>query len=477
VLLHRIWDPKLAQASYLIGCTEAGEALVIDPNRDVDQYLVLAASLNLRVAHVTETHIHADFVSGSRELAQRTGAALYLSGEGGADWSYRYAADAKAVLLRDGDRFEVGRVQLQALHTPGHTPEHLTFLVTDGATATAPMAALTGDFVFVGDVGRPDLLERAAHLAGTMERSARELFQSLQRFKAQPDYLQLWPGHGAGSACGRSLSSVPQSTVGYERLFNWAFAITDEDEFVRQVLAGQPEPPRYFGTMKRINRDGPRILGALPAAPLLRPEELPALLQAGAFVIDARPAADYAARHVPGTLNIPLNSSFTTWAGWLTPYDRDVYLIVRDAAGREVAEAVLDLSMIGLDRVAGVFGAEAVAAWQAAGRGPEGVRRVTPAEGDARVRAGATLLDVRGRSEWEAGHVPGAVHIPLGYLAERITELPAGAPVVVHCQGGTRSAIAASLLQRAGIAEVYDLTDGFAGWRQAGLPVQNGQHS
>jgi hydroxyacylglutathione hydrolase len=477
VLLHRFYDPGLAQASYLLGCEVTHQALVVDPNRDVSEYLETAAALKLRIVAVTETHIHADFVSGGRELAERAGATLYLSGEGGSEWSYGYASAAKATLLRDSDRFEVGSIRIQALHTPGHTPEHLTFLVTDGAAATAPIAALTGDFVFVGDVGRPDLLERAAQVAGTMEQSARLLFQSLQRFKGQPDYLQLWPGHGAGSACGKSLSAIPQSTVGYERLFNWAFAETNEDEFVRTVLAGQPEPPRYFGTMKRMNRDGPRVLGGLPAAPLLRPEQLPALLEAGAFVIDARPGADFAARHVPGTINIPLNASFTTWAGWLAPYDRDIYLIVRDAAGREVAEAVLDLSMIGLDRVAGVFGADAVAAWEAGGRTPQTVQRVAPAEGAARVKAGATLLDVRGRSEWDAGHVPGAVHIPLGYLADRVAELPAGAPVVVHCQGGTRSAIAASVLQRAGVAQVYDLTDGFTGWRNAGLPVGNGQHS
>jgi hydroxyacylglutathione hydrolase len=475
MLVHRVYDPSLAQASYLLGCERTGQALVVDPNRDVSEYLETAAAYRLRVTHVTETHIHADFVSGSRELAQRARAALYLSGEGGPDWAYGYASSAGAVLLHDGDRLEVGSIQVEALHTPGHTPEHLAFLVTDGAAATAPIAALTGDFVFVGDVGRPDLLERAAHVAGTMEQSARSLFRSLQRFKSQPDYLQIWPGHGAGSACGKSLSAIPQSTVGYERRFNWAFAVTDEDEFVRQVLAGQPEPPRYFGTMKRINRDGPRLLGGPPAAPLLRPEQLPALLEGGAFVIDARPAADYAARHVPGTLNIPLNGSFTTWAGWLTPYDRDVYLIVRDAAGREVAEAVLDLSMIGLDRVAGVFGAEAVAAWQAAGRPPESVRRVAPAEAAAMAGAGAAVLDVRGRSEWDAGHIPGAVHIPLGYLDERVAELPASAPVVVHCQGGTRSGIAASVLLRAGLSEVFDLAEGFAGWRQAGLPVENGR--
>lgn len=476
MLLHRFYDHGLAQASYMLGCERTGTALVVDPNRDISEYLETAAEYRLRVAHVTETHIHADFVSGSRELAERTGAKLYLSGEGGRDWSYGYAADAGAVLLRDGDRFEAGSVQVQALHTPGHTPEHLTFLVTDGETATEPIAALTGDFVFVGDVGRPDLLERAAQVAGTMEASARTLFRSLQRFKAQPDWLQLWPGHGAGSACGKSLSAIPQSTLGYERRFNWALAITDEDEFVRAVLAGQPEPPKYFATMKRMNRDGPRVLGGPPTAPLLAPERLPALLASGAFVIDARPAADFAARHVPGTISIPLNRSFTTWAGWLAPYDQDVYLLVRDAAGREVAEAVLDLSMIGLDRVAGVFGVEAVSAWEAAGRQTGGVHRIGLGEGADRAKAGATILDVRGQAEWEAGHIPGAVHIPLGYLSDRIAELPSDAPVVVHCQGGSRSAIAASVLQRAGVAEVHDLHDGFRGWRSAGLPTKNGQH-
>jgi hydroxyacylglutathione hydrolase len=264
VLLHRIWDPKLAQSGYLIGCTEAREALVIDATRDVEQYLALAASFNLRLAHVTETHIHADFVSGSRELAARAGARLYLSDEGGAGWRYDFAGPDGAVPLRDGDRFTVGRVGIQVLHTPGHTPEHLTFLVTDRESATEPIAAVTGDFVFVGDVGRPDLLERAARVEGTMDAAARTLFRSIQRFKSQPDYLQIWPGHGAGSACGKGMSAIPHSTVGYERRFNWAFGVTDEAEFVRLVLEGQPDPPRYFGAMKRINKEGPRALGGLP---------------------------------------------------------------------------------------------------------------------------------------------------------------------------------------------------------------------
>ncbi|HEX6105052.1 MAG TPA: MBL fold metallo-hydrolase, partial [Gemmatimonadales bacterium] len=301
LLLERLYDPKLAQASYLIGCAAAGEAVVIDPNRDVDQYLRAADALGVRIAHVTETHIHADFVSGSRELAARTGAALYLSDEGGPDWHYAWAREAGAVLLREGDEFAVGSIRMRAIHTPGHTPEHLSFLVTDGAAATEPIGAVTGDFVFVGDVGRPDLLERAANVKGTMEDGARTLFRSLQRFKSQPDWLQIWPGHGAGSACGKGLSAVPHSTVGYERRFNWAFGVEDEEEFVRLVLAGQPEPPAYFGRMKTVNRDGPRVLGRLPSPPALPPDRVEAVLGAGGLVIDLRPAADYAAGHIPGT--------------------------------------------------------------------------------------------------------------------------------------------------------------------------------
>ena len=244
MFFRRFYDDQLAQASYLVGCQATGQALVVDPNRHIEPYLRAAEAEGLRVTHVSETHIHADFVSGARELARRAGATLLLSDTGGADWRYRYAAEDGATLLADGDRFLVGRVEVKALHTPGHTPEHLTFLVTDTTVAGEPMGALTGDFIFVGDVGRPDLLERAARVAGTMETSARQLFQSLQRFAALPDYVQLWPGHGAGSACGKSLGAVPQSTLGYEKRFNWAFAVEDEDEFVRAVLAGQPDPPR-----------------------------------------------------------------------------------------------------------------------------------------------------------------------------------------------------------------------------------------
>ena len=229
MFVKRFFEPLIAQNSYLIGCASAGEAIVIDPNRDIQPYLDTAEREGLRITHVTETHIHADFLSGARELAHRTGASLCLSDEGDQDWKYQFDHDRK---LKHGDRITIGNVTLDVLHTPGHTPEHLTFLITDGAAADKPIAAVTGDFIFVGDVGRPDLLERAAKMAGTMEQSAKTLWKSLQEFKKHPDWLQLWPGHGAGSSCGKGISAIPHSTLGYERLFNWAFTAKSEAEFV-----------------------------------------------------------------------------------------------------------------------------------------------------------------------------------------------------------------------------------------------------
>ena len=270
MFLRHFYDERLAQASYLLGCQHTGEAVVVDPSRRVDQYVQAAKRQGLRIAHVTETHIHADFVSGARELAHETGARLYLSGLGGDDWSYGYGAEVGATLLHDGSRIRVGRVELSVIPTPGHTPEHLAYLVTDTVAAREPMGAFTGDFLFVGDVGRPDLLERAANQKGTMEASARRLFSSLQRFRSLPDFLQIWPGHGAGSSCGKSLGAVPQSTLGYEKLTNWAFLVDDEDRFVRQVLEGQPDPPALRDDEADQSR-GAFVGQPGPARPACRP--------------------------------------------------------------------------------------------------------------------------------------------------------------------------------------------------------------
>lgn len=473
ILVKRFFDAKLAQVSYLIGDSAARRAVVIDANRDVEQYIRAAAEEGVGITHVTETHIHADFVSGSRELAARTGARLLLSGEGGPDWQYAFAKDANAMLLEDGDRFDVGSVRVDVRHTPGHTPEHLMFLIADTSVLEEPLAAVTGDFLFVGDVGRPDLLERAAHHAGTMEPAARALFASLKRLTALPEHLQIWPGHGAGSACGKGLGSLPQSTLGYERRTNWALAPMSEHEFVARVLTGQPDPPAYFAEMKRINKEGPRMLGPAPRPERLSLERVEALVTSGALVIDTRPAAEFAAVHIPGTINIPLNRAFTTWAGWFVPYDADYHLIVDDRCSSCQDDALRDLRLIGLDRVRGYASAEVVTAWQARGHATERVGQID-AEGVARRLAAGTahVIDVRSSAEWEAGHIPGAHHIPLGELARKASTVPRERPVVVHCQGGARSAIAASLLQAAGVPDVLNLAGGFNEWRAAGLPME-----
>jgi hydroxyacylglutathione hydrolase len=475
MLLKRFYDPKLAQTSYLLGCTVSGEALVVDPNRDIDPYLQAADAEGLRVAHVTETHIHADFVSGARELAHRAGARLYLSDAGGSDWQYGYATESNATLLRDGSCFKVGTVEVRVLHVPGHTPEHLTFLVTDTTAASEPMGAFTGDFIFVGDVGRPDLLERAAQMGGTMEESARQLFRSLRRFRHLPDYLQLWPGHGAGSACGKSLGAVPQTTLGYEKRFNWAFGITDEGAFVRAALAGQPDPPRYFAEMKRINRTGPRLLGGIRRPARLPVGTLAAVLAQGAIVADTRQAPEFALGAIPGTINIPGNRSFTTWAGWLLPYHRDFYLILEDRRVQTVEELVRDLAGIGLDRIAGYFGTETVEAWRTSQGHLQTIPTLTLSDAAAQLeRDHVVMLDVRTEGEWSSGHVPGSLNLPLGSLDERVSEVPQDRPLVVHCQTGARAAIAASLLRARGFTDVRLFPGGFAEWRSAGKPSTAG---
>ena len=470
MFLKRYYDEGLAQASYLLGCARTGEAIVIDANRDIEQYLATAAAEKLRITHITETHIHADYVSGSRELAHATGGRLYLSAEGGPDWQYAFAERDGAVLLHDGDILKVGNIRIEVMHTPGHTPEHLAFLVTDTAGADAPIGIASGDFVFVGDVGRPDLLERAAKVANTMEAGARTLFHSLERFRALPDFVQVWPGHGAGSACGKSLGAVPTSTVGYEKRFNWGVGTTDEAQFVEMVLAGQPEPPFYFAQMKRINREGPRVLGGFPVPGHATLPVLERALASDVAVIDLRPAADFAQAHVPGTINIPFNKSFSTWAGWLVRYDQDLHLIADSEA--TVQRAVRELAMIGLDRVTTWYAAAVLGEWQEAGHPVGTVARIDVAAAAPRIaRHEVTVLDVRNRTEWEAGHLAGALHIPVGYLAERLAEIPRDKPIVVHCQGGARSAIATSVLQRLGVTGATDLLGGFQAWEAAGQRV------
>ncbi|WP_025847204.1 MBL fold metallo-hydrolase [Brevibacillus agri] len=469
MLLKYFYDDKLAQASYLVGCQAAGEAIVIDPARDIEQYVQTAKANGVQIVGVTETHIHADFLSGARELAARLGAVLYLSDEGGPQWHYAYAAGYSHRLLKDGDTFQIGKLAFEVLHTPGHTPEHIALLLTDGGSpANEPIGIFTGDFVFVGDVGRPDLLEKAANVSGSAEELARQMFHSLTRFKQLPDYLQVWPGHGAGSACGKAIGAVQSSTVGYEKRTNWALQHENEQEFVQSLLAGQPEPPTYFAMMKHWNKVGPRLVQQI-AAPV-HAEASISVVEAWTkrgVVVDTRPPGLFAKKHVPGVINLPYDKSFPTWAGWLLDYERPVYLLVDQ---QSVPAVLKDLQSIGVDQVAGVM--DPAVYELACDSRFESYAEITPGEAREQVQAGQLyVLDVRYQKEWEAGAIPGAKHIMLGYLPERMQELPRDTPILVQCKSGRRSAVAVSLLRANGFSRVQNLLGGFDEWARQGFPI------
>jgi len=464
MLLKYFYDQKLAHASYLVGCQRAKVAVIVDPGRDVDQYLEMAHREGLKITAVAETHIHADYVSGARELADRVGAKLYVSDEGTADWKYHFLDDYESERLHDGDHFMIGNIRFDVMHTPGHTPESISFVLTDeGGGANQPMGIFTGDFVFVGSIGRPDLLEEAAGLMGTAEPGARDLFKSAERFKSLPDYLQIWPAHGAGSACGKGLGAIPSSTVGYEKLFNPALQFTDEEEFVRYILADQPEAPRYFAVMKRVNKEGPAILGAGHHHPMLDIGELPHALKSGT-VIDLTPSPQFASGHVPGTINIPLGM-LSEWAGWLVDYDRPTYLICQP---EQLEEAARVLHKIGVEAIKGGFDADEV---RESGLADEVYATGSPSEFASSIETGdVKLIDVRSQDEWNEGHIEQAEHRFLGRLPKYLDELPRDEKLIVHCRSGARSAIGVSFLQAAGFQNVVNLTGGYTAWKADGLP-------
>ena len=456
MFFRQILDPNLAQYAYLIGCQRTGEAIVIDPERDVDRYVDVAAAEGLELTAATETHIHADFLSGARELAER-GVKLYLSDEGGDDWRYAWARHAEydIQLLRDGDSFRIGNVELLAMHTPGHTPEHLSFKIIDhGGGAEEPMGIASGDFVFVGGLGRPDLLETAAGQVGAREPSARRLFDSLPRFLELPDYLQVWPGHGAGSACGKSLGAVPLSTVGYEKRHNDELRAAGQGEafFVDSILEGQPEPPLYFARMKRLNRDGPPLLGELPQPKRISAAELGGLAgRLDVAVLDTRlDRTAFMKAHLPASIYAPLNKSFPTIVGSYVEEGTPIYLLIE---ADRLESAVRQLVRIGLDHVAGWAPPSALA--------EAGVELAATEIVDfARSRAtqdaaNVQILDVRRLAEFELGHISGALNISHTRLLARQDEFPRNETLAVHCQTGARASSAASLLERLGYEVLY----------------------
>jgi hydroxyacylglutathione hydrolase len=476
MFFRMIYDDKLAQAAYLIGCQRTGEAVIIDPQRDVDRYMIAAEAQRLRIVATAETHIHADFLSGTRELAERTGAKVYLSDEGDTDWKYRWL-DKRAghgtynhQLLHDGDTFTIGRIEFRVVHTPGHTPEHISFMVTDrGGGADEPMGMITGDFVFVGDLGRPDLLESAAGMTGMKESSARMLFRSAQRFMQLPDYLQIWPAHGAGSACGKALGAVPQSTVGYEKRFNPSLAAAgDERAFVAEILEGQPEPPLYFARMKRENRDGPALLGALPAPKELDAAGLRRIDGQVQTILDTRSWPSFRAGHIRGSLHAPLNSSFPTVAGAFVAADAAISLIVEAA---RIEEAVRDLVRIGLDRIQSFATPETLKAAAAKDLRLAMSREIDVSALKQRIaESDAFVLDVRRAAEFEDGHIASAMNIAHTRLLDHLDELPRDEAILVHCQAGARSALATALLEAHGF-DATNVAGGFGAWEAAGGEV------
>lgn len=447
----QFFDEKLAQYAYLIGCQATGEALIIDPIRVIDQYIDVAANEKLTIIAAADTHIHADYLSGLREFAER-GIKVLASDEGDHEWKYEWLKnntyDYK--LLHNEDTFKIGNITIKAWHTPGHTPEHLSFLITDSAAAKEPVGIITGDFIFVGDVGRPDLLESAAGQAGAMKPSAQTLYKSVEAFKTLPEYLQVWPGHGAGSACGKTLGAIPGSTVGYELRYNNSIKAGDtEENFVDFILDGQPEPPFYFARMKHENKTGPDLINGLPKPERLTLTELGKLSDnENVTVIDTRTREEFSEAHLPGSLLSPLDKQFNTVAGCYTTGDERIYLIVDK---KRLHEAVVDLIHIGLDHIEGfATPADLEALIESGGKSEKmNVGDFNMAEA-FKENDKYQVLDVRKASEFKVSHIPDAINIAHTRLFDRIDEVPRDKHLLVHCETGIRSAVASAFLQSRG---------------------------
>ena len=466
MLLKYFYDTALAHASYLVGCQKTGEAIVIDAGLDIEQYLAAAKTEGMRITGVAETHIHADYVSGAREMADRIGAKLYLSDEGPAEWKFEYAKEYDHQLLSDGDKFTVGNIELNVMFTPGHTPESVSFILTDrGGGADEPMGIFTGDFVFVGSIGRPDLLKEAAGMIGTAESGARDLFKSVQKFHQLPSHLQVWPAHGAGSVCGKGLGAIPSSTVGYEKLFNPALQFTDEQEFVDYILSEQPEAPKYFAVMKRVNKEGPAILGE-PKLPRKQGVDALSSTVEREMVVDTTASKDFARSHVPGTISIQ-PKYMAMWGGSLLDYSKPVYLISSES---DLPEVVRVLHKIGMNNIAGYFDASEV---ESAGLKTESIAQLSPTAMLKKIESKEIeLIDVRGLGERQEVAPVDSVHSFLGKMFENIKQLESDKTYGFCCRSGGRSIIAASIAQRVGISDVVNLDGGVSAWEMAQLPIE-----
>ncbi|QBP90316.1 MBL fold metallo-hydrolase (plasmid) [Bacillus mycoides] len=470
MLLKYFYDEKLAHASYLVGCQKEGVAIVIDPSRCIEQYIEYARKEGMEIIAAAETHIHADFLSGARELSHLYKANLYVSDEGDCDWKYQYLNEIQYHLVREGTEFKIGHIKFKVIHTPGHTPESISFLVTDTSqnnyTNEQPIGIFTGDFVFVGDVGRPDLLETAVGIKDTTKKGAKQLFDSIQKIKKLPDYLQIWPSHGAGSACGKALGAIPTSTLGYEKMLNWAFQCNEESNFISTLLTGQPDPPKYFSLMKYLNKLGPPIRKKRDIISINTFEEFQEITKKVQQIVDIRDVECFAAGHIEKSINIPYNNSFSTWCGWLLDYKKET-LIILDMEKVNVEEVIRDFESIGLDNIIAFAPSKVIQRFHSL----ESYKEKTSDELYPLIKDGSVkVIDVRSKKEWDEGHLQDAIHIALGNLFEQLDQVPTGCPIVLQCRTGLRSAIGASILQRAGLKGVVNLKGGFLAWGKSGLP-------
>jgi hydroxyacylglutathione hydrolase len=445
----------LAHASYMLA--SQGEAVVVDPQRDVEIYLKAAEANQVSIRHILETHLHADFVSGHQELAARTGARIYIGEQ--AQATYLHTA------MRDGFELQAGKIRITALETPGHTPESMCFVVTDEEKSASPWAVLTGDTLFLGDVGRPDLSKRY-----TPPQLAGMLYDSLHgKLLTLADDVLVYPAHGAGSLCGRNMRAERVSTIGTERLTNYALQIKSKEEFVKQLTSNLPARPAYFLQDAEINRTGAAALSDLPALSPLEPAQVQTILSDGGIVLDVRPGDQFAAQHVPGSINIALSGQFASWAGALLGLAARPVLVAESQD--EVSEARMRLARVGLEDAQGFLNG-GIEAWMQAGFPLATITQIDVQELDRQLQGdGTQVLDVRREPEWEAGHIAEASWWPLDNFKIAPPEIDRSLPIAVHCKGGYRSIIACSLLQRAGFQNVVNIVGGFDAWQQAKLPV------
>jgi hydroxyacylglutathione hydrolase len=452
-----VYDKSLAQASYVIGCQAHGVAAVIDPKRDVDTYLHIAKANNMKITHILETHIHADFLSGSRELAALTGAEMYLSDEGDENWKYEFPHNK----IKGGDVVKMGNLTFEVIHTPGHTPESVSFLLTDKPATNEPVMLFTGDFVFVGDVGRPDLLEQAAGIKGTQDIGAAQMYDSLHEFSKLGDYIQVWPGHGAGSACGKALGAVPMTTVGYEKIRNWALQLlNDKTAFTKELLADQPEPPKYFAMMKKLNKVDRKLLTEVPKVQKLTKDTYKKVKSDGLKIIDTRPWQEYAEGFLRGTYSITNNNSFSTWMGWYLNYEENFVLITEET---QVEDLTRKLMRIGLDNLYGYITPAQLAEFEKGNL--ETFHPIDKEAVEAKIAKGnVQVVDVRGAAEFKKGHIEGADNVFVGKLSQNLDKISKDQPVIIHCQSGGRAAIAYSILKANGFDNVENYAGGWADW-------------